>query len=239
MEYYVIEPGNSFISGEQITIRGELYKHLAVVLRKKISDKLELTDGKGNIYTCQITKIDRSSVQCVVLIKKYGLYEPEISIRLFMSPLRNRDRFEFAVEKSVEIGVMEIVPVITKYTVLKDKFSEARYNRLMKIIKSAAGQSQRCILPVLNKVVYFSEMTELTKNSELKIVMYEQSEKEENKHLKIQNNKVDLLIGPEGGFDADEIKILVEQGWIKRSLGKRKLRAETAVIVSLFEILNY
>jgi 16S rRNA (uracil1498-N3)-methyltransferase len=239
MEYYFIDEYNSSIDGNYIFIRGDLYKHLAIVLRKKNSDIIVLTDGKGNILECNIVKIDKNTLHCVVLKRKFGLNEPYISIRLFLSPLRNLSRFEFAIEKAVEIGVTEIVPVITKYTVSKDKFSEARNKRFIKIIKSAAGQSQRCVLPVMNQVINFSEMIELSGNSEVKIVMYEHSEKEENKHLKIENKKVDLLIGPEGGFDADEIKILGEQGWIKRSLGNRKLRAETAAVVSLFEILNY
>ena len=239
MEYYVIDEHNSSSDGNSVIIRGDLYKHLAIVLRKKNSDTIVLSDGKGNILECNILKIDKTSIHCNIFNRKFGLYEPEISVRLFLAPLRNQSRFEFAVEKAVEIGVMEIVPVITKYTVTKEIFSKSRYNRLLKIIKSAAGQSQRCVLPVINQVINFSEMIELTNGSKDKIVMYEHSEKEENKHFKIKNKKVDLLIGPEGGFDADEIKILCEQGWIKRSLGKRKLRAETAAIVSLFEIINY
>jgi len=239
MEYYIIDEYNSSIDGNHIIISGDLYKHLAIVLRKNISDTIELTDGKGNILECNIVNIDRKTVRCNILKRKSGLYEPEINIRLFLAPLRNQSRFEFAVEKSVEIGVMEIVPVITKYTVIKEKFSESRYKRLIKIMKSAAGQSQRCILPVMNQVINFSEMIEITSDSEVKIVMYEHWEKEENKHLKIKNKKVNLLIGPEGGFDVNEIKMLDEKGWIKRSLGNRKLRAETAAIVSLFEILNY
>lgn len=239
MEYYVIDNSNSILENSSIILKDDLYKHLAIVLRKKNGDNVEITDGKGNIFECTIVKIDKYNVYCDIISRKFGLYEPDIKVRLFLSLLRNQNRFEFAVEKSVEVGVMEIVPVITKYTVPQIKFSESRYKRLLKIIKSAAGQSQRCILPVLHQVVQFSDMIDLTKENPVKIVMYEHLKKEENKHFKIQNKKVDLLIGPEGGFDRNEIKILDEQGWIKRSLGNRKVRSETAAIVSLFEIINH
>lgn len=239
MEYYVIDVDNSGKTDDKITLFGDLYRHLAVVLRKKTGDLIELTDGSGNIYMCRIVKIDKTYVYCEILNSKKNLYEPDIKVRLFISPLRNQNRFEFAVEKAVEIGVSEIIPVITKFTVSKSKFSEVKIKRLKSIIKSAAGQSQRCVLPDLKNTVTFSEMIELAGDSKYKIVMYEHSDVEQNKHLKIENNKVDLLIGPEGGFDTEEIKTLVKSGWIVKSLGNRKLRAETAAIVSLFEILNY
>lgn len=239
MEYYVFDNQGCMLEKNSIIIRGDLYKHLAIVLRKKTGEKIELTDGKGNIYECNIVKIDKHSVYCEIINIKSGLYEPDIKVRLFMSPLRNHNRFEFAVEKSVEIGVSEIIPVITKYTIVKSKFSDNKYIRLNNIIKSAAGQSQRCILPVLRNAVTFTDMIEITGKSNLRIVMYEHSDMEQNKHLKIKNNKVDLLIGPEGGFDEKEIELLKMHGWIIRSLGKRKLRAETAAIISLFEILNF
>jgi 16S rRNA (uracil1498-N3)-methyltransferase len=239
MEYYVFDNQECLKEKNSVIIGGGLYKHLAIVLRKKTGEKIELTDGKGNIYECNIVKIDKHSVYCEIINIKSGLYEPDIKVRLFISPLRNQIRFEFAVEKAVEIGVAEIIPVITKHTVNKNKFSDIKLKRLRNIIKSAAGQSQRCILPSLINTVSFSEMIELTNESKYKIVMYEHSDVEQNKHLKIENNKVDLLIGPEGGFCSDEIEILMQNGWIVMSLGKRKLRAETASVVSLFQILNY
>lgn len=239
MEYYVIDFDNSLIAEGKVTLSGHLYHHLAVVLRKKANDVIDLTDGYGNIYTCRINEIDKKSLYCELIKTEKNLYEPDIKVRLFISPLRNQSRFEFAVEKTVEIGVAEIIPVITKYTVSKSIFSDIKIKRLKNIIKSGAGQSQRCIVPDLKDTVTFSEMIELTNDSEYKIVMYEHSDAEQNKHLKIENKRVDLLVGPEGGFDSDEISLLRQNGWIVRSLGKRKFRAETAAIVSLFEIIKY
>jgi len=238
MEFYVIDSSNSVLKEDSVIISGELYKHLAVVLRKKLYDIIELTDGNGNIYECEIVYIDRKTILCHIKNNFIGLNEPELKIRLFISPLRNLNRFEFAIEKTVELGVYEIYPVKTKHTVLKEKFSEIRYHRVNKIIKSAVGQSQRCYIPIFHNLITFDELMSITSDCKQKIVMYEHSNEEQIEHFKIQNNCLDLLIGPEGGFDLMEISKLIEFGWNLGSLGKRKLRAETAAIVSVFKLLN-
>ncbi|HEX2788016.1 MAG TPA: RsmE family RNA methyltransferase [Ignavibacteria bacterium] len=236
MEYYYTPKEN--INKNYLYIIGDERKHLAKVLRKKIGDKIEVTDGELSVYECKIIEIEKERIKCEIINKKHNVNEPALKIRLFIGQLRNHDRFEFAIEKAVELGVNQIYPVISKYTVTNEKLNETKLKRLSKIIISAMSQSQRCFLPILHKSVSFDELLELTRNDKEKIVMYEFSGSENKLDEKISSDTINLLIGPEGGFSEDEINQLKNNGWKVKSLGERKLRAETAAIVSLYRILN-
>lgn len=238
MEYYFTEEKNVDLKNSRLIIDGFEYKHLIQVLRKKSGDLLTITDGKRNIYRCKIVEITKAEITCEILKTEYGLYEPELKIKLFVSPLRNSDRFEFLIEKVVELGVFEIYPVVSKYTVIKNSFSETKMNRLRKIIVSAMGQSQRCFLPSISNTVSFDDMLKITGEMDNKIVYYEHAgfvrdNKEHNTF-----NELCVLIGPEGGFDESEIDTLIKNKWQIKSLGERKLRTETAGIISVFEQLK-
>lgn len=236
MEYYFADEKNVNKEKNEIIISGFEFKHLVKVLRKKAGDEITLTDGRLNVYRCKIENVYRNELHCKIIDAARELFEPEVSINLFLSPLRNMSRFEFAVEKAVELGVKQIQPVLTKYTIQKNDFSLAKAERLKKIILSAMCQSQRCHLPEFKNAVTISELTELTKNDKCKIVMYEFSSSNESVDSVYIYKEVDLLIGPEGGFSEDEIELLKNYGWITQSLGKRKLRAETAAAVSVFKL---
>lgn len=237
MEYYFTEEKNVDLNNSILNINGFEYIHLVRVLRKKVYDEVTITDGKRNIYRCKIVEITKTDIVCEILKREYDLNEPQLKLTLFVSPLRNNDRFEFLIEKVVEIGVFEIVPVVSKYTTVKNSFSETKMNRLRKIVIAAMGQSQRCYLPKINNIISFDEILRSTNELYNKIVYYEHPvENMESKyHL---GNDLSVLIGPEGGFDKEEINKLIKHNWQVKSLGERKLRAETAAIISVFEQLN-
>ena len=214
------------------------YRHIAKVLRKKPGDKIYITDGELNIYRCEISEIIKDKILCRITHTDRDLYEPDEKIHLYMSPLRSADRFEFAIEKAVELGVHSITPVITQHTVNKSPFNETKLNRLHRISMSAMGQSQRCYLPKVNNIITFDRLIEDTISNKNRIVMYEFSEKDTKFVYDKSSKDIDLLIGPEGGFTNEEISGLRESGWQVGSLGDRKLRAETAAIVSIFKIIN-
>lgn len=237
MEYYFTENKNVDIINSCLLINGFEYKHLIRVLRKKVNDNLTISDGIRNIYKCKIVEITKTDIVCEIVSKDYNLYESELMVNLFVSPLRNSDRFEFLIEKVVELGVFEIFPVISKYTVVKDRFSETKMNRLRKIIVGAMGQSQRCYLPLLHNTVTFENFLGITNEKLNKIVYYEHSDNTIKKQITNSVNEINILIGPEGGFDKDEIEILLKNNWQVESLGERKLRTETAAIISVFEQL--
>ena len=238
MEYYFTEEKNVDLKNSHLIIDGFEYKHLVQVLRKKTGDLLTITDGKRNIYRCKIVEITKAKITCEILKAEYGLYEPELRIKLFVSPLRNSDRFEFLIEKVVELGVFEIYPVVSKYTVVKNSFSETKMSRLRKIIIAAMGQSQRCYLPVIHNTVSLDEMMKITDNKASKIVYYEHTGSDFVSNKEKPEGELCVLIGPEGGFDTKEIENLIYNNWQVSSLGERKLRAETAAIISVFEQIN-
>lgn len=239
MEYYFTEKENVNINESTLLIRGFEFKHLTKVLRKSIGEKIFITDGNRNIYECLIVDINKEFVLCNILKSKYNLYEPEIRVHLFVSPLRNSNRFEFLIEKAVELGVFEINPVITKYTVQKNSFSETKLERFRKIVISAMGQSQRCYLPEINKTIHFEDIVNLTKKFTNKIVYYEFADEAKIEISdSIISNDICIFIGPEGGFENSEIDLLLKNNWKVKSLGNRKLRAETAAIISVFENIN-
>lgn len=238
MEYYFTDSKNVNSDSSGLKLDGFEYKHLIKVLRKKVNDEITITDGYRNIYHCTIVEITKSEIYCRILNCEYDLNEPDKRITLFVSPLRNSDRFEFLIEKVVELGVYEIYPLISKYTVSKNSFSETKMNRLRKIVIAAMGQSQRCYLPVVHNTVSFSNMLQITEKAMNKVVYYEHSLLENGVDRSIDSNHLSITIGPEGGFDKEEIGILIKNNWQVESLGKRKLRAETAAIISVFEQLN-
>ncbi len=238
MEYYYTKPENIDEKNAVLTVSGQDSKHISKVLRKKTGNIVKITDGCRNIYTSRIVEINKDSVLCSILDKSYNLFEPEMNLMLFAAPLRNQDRFEFLVEKAVEIGVGEITPVITQNTVVKSVFSDNKIERLKKIMIHAMGQSQRCFLPRLNDAVTLDDIVKMTAIFNNKIVFYEFAESAGG-FVKADNDKdVCVLFGPEGGFDKKEIDLLVENNWQVRSLGERKLRSETAVILGIYEIIN-
>lgn len=237
MEYYVyteiLQKENKIIINDNNLIR-----HLFLVLRKKVGDIIEITDGKGNLFECKIIIINNKAIELEVLKICRNIKDVKVTVNLFLCQLRNLSRFEFAVEKCVELGVSKIVPVISKNAVLNTPFTENRLNRIRNIIKSATGQSQRTNIPKLMNSIYLNEINKYTNKGE-KIVMYEFADYKSNFELIFNDVNINLLIGPEGGFDEQEIEFLLKNNWKTYSLGERKIRAETAAIISVYEIINH
>lgn len=153
MEYYYIPRDNIDLKNNILYVDNFEYKHLIKVLRKKVEDKITLTDGERNIYNCIITSIDKRKIICNIISMEFNLYEPSKNISLYLAPLRNSERLEFAIEKAVEIGVTSIHLMITEHVENKNLFSALKLERLSKIIIRAMSQSQRCYLPKLYNTI--------------------------------------------------------------------------------------
>lgn len=238
MEYYYVKPEQIYSKESLIKIDGYVVRHLINVLRKKVGDSVILTDGLRNIFYSKIVEINRNSVVCSYDRTDYNLYEPVMYLRLFAAPLRNSARFEFLVEKSVELGVSEIIPVFTSNTVKKGKLSDSYHFRLDRIVTSAIEQSQRCFKPIVHKSISFGEMLSVFPETSNKLFFYEFADVSNKAELNFDDKNVNIFVGPEGGISADEVRILKENNWKPCSLGPRKLRAETASIAGILEILN-
>jgi 16S rRNA (uracil1498-N3)-methyltransferase len=237
MEYYYTEKKNISSGKNSLVINNFEYNHLVKVLRKREGDSVTITDGELGVYECKIEKIDKEEITCRILNSKFDIFEPKINVHLYICVLRNSERFEFAIEKAVELGVKSITPVFSERVINKSAFSSNKLKRLNQIILQAMGQSQRCFKPPLNNAETFSEMLSKTKSFDNKLAMYEFADAGNKIQMFDDIKDVCLLTGPEGGFSEDEVEKLKENNWKVLSLGERKLRAETAVVAAISKLL--
>jgi len=237
MEYYFTSKRN--VKEDTLRIAGDDFKHLSKVLRKKSGDLIWVTDGERNLYKSVIEIIDKDSIICRIIEKSYNINEPEIKVTLFQSLIKNPARFEFTVEKSVELGVYEINPLITEHVIGRERDKTKRWQS---IALSAMKQSRRCYLPEVKHPVNFAEAVSLPKKEDLKIIADERIFSgtiyaDELKSIIRKNRNISIFIGPEGGFTNEEIETAVNAGFVTVNLGVRKYRSETAATALLSLIL--
>jgi len=237
MEYYYTEKKNIFTDKNELIIDNFEFNHLVKVLRKREGDEVTITDGELGVYECKIQSIGKEKITCTILNTKFDIFESKLKVHLYLCVLRNSERFEFAVEKAVELGVYSITPVFSERVINKSAFSVNKQKRLNQIILSAMSQSQRCFKTVLNEPETFSEMLSKTNGLGNKLAMYEFADENDVINVNELSGEVHLLTGPEGGFSDSEVQKLSGNNWKVLSLGQRKLRAETAAIAALSKIL--
>ncbi|MFI5145048.1 MAG: RsmE family RNA methyltransferase [Ignavibacteria bacterium] len=230
MEYYYTDKEN--IAEKVLRITGEEAHHLKNVLRKNKGNEIWITNGEKFLYKTQIISAGKEEITCEILDTFYNVNEPSKKIHLYLSLLKNPSRFEFALEKSVEIGVNEITPLITEHVINKETEKTERWQS---ITLSAMKQSQRCYLPKINKPVNFNEAIKI-QGEICKIIAHEKTDKE-YKFISETGNNISLFIGPEGGFTYNEIDEAKTNDFKILNLGKRKLRSETAALVGLSKLL--
>lgn len=217
------------IKSDYYVLDEEESKHCIRILRHVTGDKLMITDGLGNIYETEI--IDDNHKKCCVkiinIINNVGLTDYKIHIAI--APPKNLNRFEWFLEKATEIGIDEITPIITKHSE-KINLKTERFN---KIVVSAMKQSNRAYLPILNEQIDLNKLFKtLNSGYKLYIAHCEDNIKQNLKFVYKKGENALVLIGPEGDFSAEEIKKSLELGFIPVSLGKSRLRTETAALVA-------
>lgn len=224
---------------EEIWITGSDVNHIKNVLRKKVDDKINIcnSDTQKN-YECVIKNIEENKIVCKILDEVKSLAESNLNITIFQG-LPKSDKMELIIQKTTELGVKTIVPVITKRTVikLKDKDKQNKVDRWRKIAEVAAKQSGRDIIPTIENIINIADIKfdEFDKI----FVLYENEEKisikDEIGQLKNDNKEelnIGIVIGPEGGFAESEIEQLrLNQNVSVVTLGKRILRTETVALV--------
>jgi len=214
---------------KEILLDEDTSKHIVQVLRMREGEKLNLTDGKGDLLTCEI--IDDHKKHCEVRIVDSRLTTHDSrKITIAISLLKNSNRFEWFLEKATEIGINEIIPLICERTE-KQKF---RYDRMKGICTSAMLQSQQVWLPILHEPRPFNHLTiEQFKQSQ-KFIAHCIEEKKRNLSDLVNDSLPSqiILIGPEGDFTPDEIQLALQNHFIAVSLGETRLRAETAGVVA-------
>ena len=210
--------------------------HIVRVLRKKESDILHITNGKGFLFDAKI--VIANDKKCLAsIIKTEQKPKPwNYYLHIAIAPTKNNDRIEWFLEKATEIGVDEITPIICS----NSERRVVKNDRFEKIMQAAMKQSLKFTLPKLNDPIKFSEFINQEFEGKICIAHCEEQAKSLLKSVINPSEKVTILIGPEGDFSYDEIKKALLKDFTPISLGESRLRTETAglVAVNLVSFIN-
>lgn len=241
MHHFFVTPEQ--VKEEHIRITGSDVNHIKNVLRMKIGEELEISDGNNKKYLCEI--VDLSADEVTALIKEELAVDTELPSKIYLfQGLPKSDKMELIVQKAVELGVYEIIPVATKRAVVKldDKKAGKKVERWNAIAEGGAKQSGRNVIPEVKSVMFYKEAIQYAKGLDVVLIPYELAEgMQETKQIisSIQpGQSVGIFIGPEGGFETAEVEYAIQNSAKAITLGKRILRTETAGLTTL-SILMY
>ena len=231
------------IQGNRILITGDDVNHIKNVLRMKVGEEIAISNGEdGKEYRCGIEEIGDEIVCSLRFIKEDGVELPS-KITLFQG-LPKADKMELIIQKAVELGVYEVVPVSMARSIVKldDKKQKSKLTRWQSIAEAAAKQSKRSIIPQVQPVMTMKQALSYAGKIDMLFVPYELAEdmgKTRELFDRIKpGQSIGFFIGPEGGFDETEIRLALDNGAQPITLGKRILRTETAGMAVL-SILMY
>jgi 16S rRNA (uracil1498-N3)-methyltransferase len=231
------------IFDDNINITGEDYNHIKKVLRLKCGEIITLSDGIGNEYVAEIEEFGEGFVHTKVIESYKNTTEPPVKVTLYQG-LPKSDKMDFIIQKSVELGISRIVPVLTERTVVRldsEKDALKKSERWNRISQEASKQCNRGIIPKIEIPISFKEAIKQTKDNVLALIPYEKESTNSLKQIlkRVDNiTEISVFIGPEGGFTEQEIEEAVNMGLNSVTLGPRILRTETAGITVL-SILMY
>ncbi|MBR4413179.1 MAG: 16S rRNA (uracil(1498)-N(3))-methyltransferase [Lachnospiraceae bacterium] len=232
MYHFFVDKSN--IIDKTIIIEGQDFNHIKNVLRMREGEEISVGNGEDeNEYRCAIESFEEDRVICKLLFIKEANVELPSKVILYQC-LPKADKMEMIIQKCVELGVSEIIPVASKRCVVKldDKKASSKISRWQAIAEAAGKQSKRAYVPLIGQVMKFSDAVKDADRADIKIIPYELSEGMDDTKKVFENIKpgqtVAIFIGPEGGFDESEIDEAVKSGITPISLGKRILRTETA-----------
>lgn len=243
MYRFFVEPDQIDMEKKQAHILGPDVNHIKNVLRMKAGEEILLSSGDKMEYTCMIETLDAEEILASVLYVQEPGVELSSKIYLFQG-LPKSDKMELIIQKAVELGAYEIIPVNTRRTVVKldAKKQEAKVRRWQGISESAAKQAKRMIIPRVHPVMKFSEALDYAEALDVRLIPYEMAkDMEHTRDLlgQIQpGQSVGIFIGPEGGFAPEEVEDALKAQVHPITLGKRILRTETAGMTML-SILMY
>lgn len=237
MYRFFVEP--SQIQDKRIVITGSDFNHIKNVLRMKTGEEIAVSNGSdGREYRCGIEAYTDDEVICTLrFIKEEGLELPS-KIFLFQG-LPKADKMELVIQKAIELGAYEIIPVAAKRCVVKldEKKAAAKISRWQGIAEAAAKQSRRGVIPMVHSVMNMQEAIAYARDMEVKLIPYELAEDMRRTRKVIESvrpgGRIAVFIGPEGGFEESEIEAALRAGIEPVTLGRRILRTETAGLAVL------
>ncbi|MFT2092365.1 16S rRNA (uracil(1498)-N(3))-methyltransferase [Paraglaciecola sp. 2405UD69-4] len=223
---------NQLSVDSHVTLTDDATNHLSNVLRAKEGQAIVLFNGDGNEYSAHLIEVSKRKVVACVDSKLSLSIESPLDIHLAQGISRG-DRMEWVIQKSVELGVKEITPIITERCGVKlnPQRWQKKHEQWLKVAIGACEQSGRNILPILNPPTLFADWVTMSTN-QLRLTLHPRAE-QAFRHVSIPQAGVRLLIGPEGGFTDQEIYKTEQNGFQTVQLGPRVLRTETAAITSI------
>ncbi len=221
------------IQGDTIEIQDKEIVHQIVrVLRLREGEEVILCDGNMNEVRTWIIGLTKDTVTVQVLERRVNMGEPKCDVILYCALLK-RENFEWVAQKTTEVGVKEIVPILTHHTVKLD----TKIDRLQKIVKEAAEQSGRGVVPRIGVPVEFKSVFNSIKQNEINLFF-----DFGGNHIRdvdiARDKKVGIFIGPEGGWSDEERRLAKEHNFICTNLGVLTLRAETAAVVASYLVVS-
>lgn len=224
---------------ENIPSEGNLYlgegtsKHVAQVLRMQQDQLVQLTNGRGELFTASIIEPNKNKTE-VKILSKTLVPVPHRKISIAISPIKNNSRFEWFLEKATELGVAEIIPLLCDRT----EKTYVKMERMLKIISSAMVQSRQCWLPEVRVPIQFCDFISQPFGGSKFIAHCANTNKSTLNEVVVSPVAALALIGPEGDFREHEIEEAIEKKFDPISLGETRLRTETAGIVASVLLIN-
>ena len=234
MYQFFVAPEQIDVAEKSVVIRGTDVNHIKNVLRMRPGEEVAVSNGiDGKEYRCGILALEEDCVRLELRFIKEDGVELPAKIYLFQG-LPKADKMELIIQKAVELGAYQVIPVAMKRCVVRldEKKADAKIKRWQGIAEAAAKQSKRGVIPTVTSVMNYAQALKMASEMDLKLVPYELAEGMEHTRRLIESAKpgqqIAVFIGPEGGFDPKEIETATEMGMEPITLGKRILRTETA-----------
>ena len=241
MQRFFVTPDQ--VGEDKIRIQGSDVNHMKNVLRMRPGEEVMVSDGNNRQYRCRVE--DYPEGEAVLAILEAGLVDTELPSRIYLfQGLPKQEKMELIVQKAVELGVCQVIPVQTRRCVVKldAKKAAKKVQRWQQIAESAAKQAGRGYIPAVSEVMTFQEALAFSETLDIRLLPYELADGMEGTRKILDEirpgQSVGIFIGPEGGFEKEEVGRAVEAGALPITLGKRILRTETAGIAVL-SILMY
>lgn len=218
---------------EDIRVQGEELHHMIHVLRLGVGEVVEIFNGSGKAYLAEISDIQKNSASLRIKKSLNRRSESSLTITLLQSSLKT-GRMEWVIQKTTELGVSEIQPLVSLRSVIKKEALEKKRNRWQRIAREAAKQSARLRSPTMMNPLVFEMIPDL-KPEEYGILLHnsESSRRLDQVGGELGGKKILIAVGPEGGWDSKEVALAEKKGFVPISLGPRILRSETAGIVAV------
>ena len=243
MYQFFVEPGQINVPDKCVTIMGDDVNHIRNVLRMRPGEEIAVRAGEdGREYRCGILSLEEARIVCELRFIKEDAVELPAKVYLFQG-LPKADKMELIVQKAVELGAFAVIPVSCKRAVVKldERKAAGKIARWQKIAQAAAKQSRRAVVPQVGEVMTMSQAIAFSRRCKVRLIPYELAEGMERTRQLIEGLRpgedVAVFIGPEGGFEREEVEAAALDGISPVTLGKRILRTETAGMAVLSLIM--